>query len=73
MDQFFVTLLLASAIVLIAIALLGIGWLVKGKSIIRPGACGFDPTKKKDPKKGCGTETTCELCKKPDDKKNPDQ
>ena len=45
-----------------ALALIGIGYLITGKSRILPGACGRVPQKKRD--KGCGgNEMTCDLCK----------
>jgi hypothetical protein len=62
------TLALAFVIVLIAIACLAIGWLTTGKSKIRAGACGRDPTKQQSEKEGCSTEVSCSLCKKPEDK-----
>jgi hypothetical protein len=52
---------------LVAIGLLGIGWLLTGKSKIKPGACGRDPTKNKD--ENCSeSKISCGLCKKKDDK-----
>lgn len=56
------TLIFAFIIVIIAVGLLAIGWLIRGKSILRPGACGRDPTKKQgDP--DCDPNTSCHLCK----------
>lgn len=80
MSTLITTLGIAFVVVLIAIALLAIGWLLKGTSILRPGACGRDPTKKRDDK-SCGTNTSCSLCerepektekKKSDEAKDPD-
>ncbi len=67
MSQLLLTLGAAFIIVMIALGCLAIGWLLKGKSILRPGACGRDPTKKQDDK-SCGTDSTCGVCKKDDDK-----
>lgn len=68
MSTLTLTLIIAFVLVVIALAGLAIGWLLTGKSIIRAGACGRDPTKKQDDK-SCGTNTTCSLCEKQDDKK----
>lgn len=65
-----VTLLLAIVIILIAVALLGIGWLITGKSKLQPGACGRDPTKKRD-ESSCAT--SCMLCEKPENIKTDDR
>lgn len=65
MSTIFLTILLAFFLVLIAIGFLAISWLITGKSKIRPGACGRDPTKDKE----CLDKTiSCSLCKK-DEKK----
>jgi hypothetical protein len=50
---------------------MGISWLITGKLKMRPGACGRDPTKKRDDEEGCGTNVNCQLCKKPEEKKKP--
>jgi len=63
MSTLILTIILACAIVLGAMALLGISWLLTGKSKLQPGACGRDPTKKRDDS-ACGT--TCHLCETPD-------
>jgi hypothetical protein len=62
----FPTLILAFIIIAIAIALLAISWIVTGKSTIRGGSCGRDPSKKKDSDE-CGTDVSCSLCHKPED------
>ena len=67
MPPLLLTILLACAVALGAIALLGISWLITGKSKLQPGACGRDPTKKRDDSP-CGT--TCHLCETPDDPEN---
>lgn len=69
MSTLLITLGLAFVVVIIAIALLGISWLLTGKLKMRPGACGRDPTKKRDDE-SCGTNVSCQLCDKPDKKKN---
>lgn len=70
MSTLLLTLAIAFIIVIIAIGFLAIGWLITGKSSIRPGACGRDPTKKQDSLE-CGPETksSCHLCKRPDEEK----
>ena len=65
MSTLLLTLAIAFFIVAIAIALLGIGWLLTGKSKLQAGACGRDPTQKKDAGKGCGTNVSCQLCETP--------
>lgn len=67
MSSLLVTLSFAFAVVVIALALLAIGWLITGKSKIQPGACGRDPTKKRDA--DCSPEVDCQLCKKDEPKK----
>ncbi len=69
MSTLFLTIALACAFVLGAMALLGISWLITGKSSLKPGACGRDPTKKRDDK-ACGK--TCHLCEMPDEKEKTD-
>lgn len=44
-----------------ALALIGIGYMLTGKSKIQPGSCGRAPSQKKD--ENCGNDVTCELCK----------
>lgn len=64
----FVTTMVAFSIILLAFALLGIGWLITGKMKFRIGTCGRAPNQKKDEK--CGKQTRCGLCqeeKKKDD------
>lgn len=67
MSTLILTLSIAFVIVLIAVAALAIGWLLTGKSILRAGACGRDPTKKRDDK-SCGPQASCTLCEKPKSK-----
>lgn len=67
MTSLLLTIIIAFVIVMIAIAFLAIGWLATGKSKIRPGACGRDPTKQKE--EDCGKNSSCGLCEKPKDKK----
>lgn len=68
MSTLLLTLGLAFIIVIIAIGFLAISWLVKGKSSLRPGACGRDPNKKRDDT--CDPEkTSCHLCKRLDEDK----
>lgn len=68
MSTLFLTLIIACVVCLIAVGLLGVSWLLTGKSSLRAGACGRDPTKKKSSGEGCGNNFSCDLCEK-DDKK----
>ncbi len=68
MSTLLITLLIAFVVVVAAVSLLGIGWLLTGKSKIRAGTCGRDPNKKKD-KASCGTDVSCSLCDRTDDEK----
>jgi hypothetical protein len=63
MSSLLVTLGFAFTIILIAVVLMAIGLLLKGKSILRPGACGRDPTKNRD-EVDCGSKSSCSLCEK---------
>jgi len=67
MSTLLITVGLAFIIVVLALALLGIGWLVTGNSRIRPGACGRAPDRKRDDQE-CGKNTSCSLCEKPENK-----
>lgn len=62
MSTLLLTLCLAFAIVIIAVGLLGIGWLVTGRARLQLGACGRAPHQK--PGNECGTGRTCSLCEK---------
>ena len=64
MSTLLITLLLAMVIILAAVSLLCISWLLTGTSKLQPGACGRDPTKKKDDK---SCNVSCHLCEKPKD------
>lgn len=68
MSTLMLTLIIAFIIVMIAIGSLAIGWLIRGKSTIRPGACGRDPTKKQETDCGPESNSNCHLCKKPEEK-----
>lgn len=68
MSTLLLTIFIAFVIVVVAISFLAIGWLITGKSKVQPGACGRDPTKKRD-QKDCGDTTSCSLCEKPEEKK----
>jgi len=72
MSPFITTVILAFGFVALALALLGIGWLITGKSRMIHGACGMDPNKVRD--KRCGTnKISCGLCKKKIKKDDDDQ
>ncbi len=66
MNTLLLTIIIAFIAVIVAIGLLGIGWLLTGKSKIQRGACGRDPTKKREEE--CGTSTSCNLCEHPKEK-----
>jgi len=68
MNSLLLTVAIAFFVVIIAIALLGVGWLLTGKSKMQPGACGRDPNKQRKEKEGCGTTVSCQLCDNPDKK-----
>jgi len=68
MDSLLTTAVLASFILFIGLLLLGIGWVITGKVLLKGGMCGRDPTKKKG---SCDTDVSCTLCDK--DKKPHDQ
>lgn len=71
METILPTLLVAFIVVLIALALLGIGFLITGKVKIKPGCCGKNPHQKKENDKECGgDQSSCDLCKKPSDEKS---
>jgi hypothetical protein len=62
------TIIAAFFLVLTAVGLLGIGWLLTGKSKIKPGACGRDPHKMRD--EDCSSDqVSCGLCKKEENNK----
>jgi hypothetical protein len=65
------TLVIAFVIVIIAVGLMAIGWLITGRSRMQPGACGRDPTKKRDESKECGPSVSCMLCDKKEEEKKP--
>lgn len=63
MTGIYLTIALAFFVILIALALLAIGYLITGSPKITPGACGRDPTKRADDP-SCGSKISCGLCKK---------
>ncbi len=60
MSTFVTTLVIAVLVTMLALFGLGIGWILTGKSRIRRGACGMDPTKPRDG--SCGKKIQCGLC-----------
>jgi hypothetical protein len=63
MSNLWITLLIASIIILISLALLSISLIFTGKQRIRPGMCGKDPTKKKEEcDKDKDNDDSCGLC-----------
>jgi hypothetical protein len=71
MSDLGLTIIIASVLVVLAMAFLGISWLITGKLSLRPGACGRAPTKDRD--EHCGKDVTCGLCGKNEKKKNEDK
>jgi hypothetical protein len=69
MSALLLTIGIAFAVIVIALGFMGISWLLTGRLSIRPGACGRDPTKKRNDEEGCGTDVNCMLCKKDEKKK----
>lgn len=69
MSSLALTIIFAFIIVVLAVGLLGIGWLLTGKSKIQAGSCGRNPHQQR--KKECGSDVSCTLCEKPEDKKPP--
>ncbi len=67
MDPIVTTILLAFGVIIVACALLGIGFLLTGKARIIRGACGMDPEKARDER--CGRDISCEICKKTEKQK----
>lgn len=67
METLVTTLAVSFIIVVFAVVLLGVGWILTGKSKLRLGQCGRDPNKSRN-EEGCGTNSTCSLCEKPEDK-----
>lgn len=62
MSSLILTISIAFVIVALALLSLGIGWLITGRSKIQAGACGRDPTKKRDEESECGHQRHCSLC-----------
>lgn len=73
MSTLILTLGIAFVVVLVALAIMGISWLLTGKLKLRPGACGRDPKKIRDEEEGCGTSANCHLCKRDDEECNSDE
>jgi len=69
MDNLLLTIGIAFVIIVLSVVLLGIGWLTTGKPKIKPGACGKAPGQKRD-EESCGTQTSCGLCEKKENKPN---
>jgi len=67
MSTLLLTLVLAFLIIAVAIGLMAIGWFITGRSRLQPGACGRDPTKKRNTE--CGTSSSCQICDKHEDTK----
>lgn len=66
MSTIALTVLLGSVILVLGLLFMAIGWLLTGKSRIKPGMCGKNPHLKKEEEGSCGT---CDLCEHHQDKK----
>lgn len=64
MGNIILTLGLAAVVVILALALMGIGLIITGKTKLRGGMCGRTPTTKKG-EKGC-SPNGCGICGKQD-------
>lgn len=62
MFNLLITIGISFVIITICMTMLGIGWLITGKSKIRLGMCGKIPTQKRNKSKGCGSDQSCPLC-----------
>lgn len=62
-----ITVLIAFFVICGALACLGVGYLLTGKSKMKPGACGRDPHKIRE--ESCGSNVSCQLCDRHEDKK----
>ena len=71
MNNLFLTVGISIFVVLVAMALLGIGWLITGKSKVRLGMCGRDPTQKKNNE--CGKDISCAVCGKKEENEEEDK
>lgn len=67
MSQLLITLGIAFALITLGILLMGIGWVITGKSKLKGGMCGRAPSKKNDPETECNRQTGCGICGKQDD------
>jgi hypothetical protein len=65
------TIIMAFVLVAACMLLLGIGWLITGKTKIERGACGRNPHKKNNDKINCGPDLTCSLCENEKRSKKP--
>ena len=71
MSAIAITALIAFFVIGCALACLGVGLLLTGKSKIKPGACGRDPNKVRE--ESCGTSANCQLCEQhPEKPKDPE-
>lgn len=60
--------MIAFVVIVLALACLAIGWLITGKTKIEGGACGRDPTKKRED----DCQSLCSMCSKPIEKEEKD-
>lgn len=71
MSNLALTLSIAFVLFSVAVAFLAIGWLITGKSRLRPGSCGRNPQMRRSD--ACEKEGSCALCEKNEDKRNADE
>ncbi|MGA8164092.1 MAG: hypothetical protein WB791_03585 [Waddliaceae bacterium] len=62
MSNALITLAVAFVIVVFSCFLLGVSKFLTGKSRLRLGMCGRDPTQTKKKGQGCGTTPHCGIC-----------
>ena len=70
MSNLYLTVALSLLIVFVSLSLLAIGWILTGKSKLRLGMCGRDPTQKKS--KECGKDISCVVCGKKQEEEDDD-
>jgi hypothetical protein len=65
MSTLLMTVIIACIVCFLGLILFGISWILTGRSRLQPGACGRDPTKKREDSE-CGTKSACQLCERPE-------
>lgn len=68
METYIQTITLSIVLVIMALALISVGWLITGNQKIKKGGCGRDPTKVG--KDGCKPKQSCPMCEPGSSEKN---